>query len=454
MRTIYANNLELILDKKESFLAADAAAAATAITVESIVGFAVNLILIIVDPGNEKTEIIKTHASTAPTGTTVTLASGLVFAHSQGTKIYIIDWDQVEFSHAATITGTKSVLATIAIQADQTETIYKDTAQTSGYYFIRFKNTIDTSYSDYSDPIPYGGYTDNTLGKAIAYALKRNKTEYTDNVDHDFMVEEANLCLQYARGELKKWHQLQSFDYILGQTSRGIYKFALPSDAWQYSNKSVLGFRIGDGENLTYYDKTEWETELEGVEHTTLAADAAIGATSITLTNSYDFEDSGTVMIKGQEITYTANNRATGVLSGIPASGTGSITAALNSGDDVWQGDYDEGEPDKFTVYGGYAYFWPMCDASNINKNAFMDYWKEAPSVDSDNDTLDQKRYDMIRYWLVWVVRAQIKNDGIRDENDGDFRMFQKVLSKAVIEELRTHGNKYKTQPKLNKLER
>ena len=121
--------------------------------------------------GNEQTEIIKTHSSTAPTGSTITLASNLVFSHLQGAKVYIIDYDQIEFSHADTEAGTKTVLSTENIEADSIQTIYKDSTESAGYYFVRYKNSIDSSYSDYSDPIPYEGFGANTVNTAIVCVI-------------------------------------------------------------------------------------------------------------------------------------------------------------------------------------------------------------------------------------------------------------------------------------------
>jgi hypothetical protein len=453
LKPIASVNNELFEDAPVSPLTADVAAGVGAITVESIRDFAVNKILFIGELGQEKSEIVKTHTTTAPSGTTVTLASNLTFAHPIGTAVYIIDYDQIEFSHATTVDGVKTVITTIGIDPAVVDTVYKDSTYSSGYYFVRFKNSIDSTYSGYSDPIPYSGWSDNQVAKIIDYALKRNKLDtYTDNVTNEFCLQEINACLKYIHGKLKKWHSLQDFDHILGQTSRGVFKWTLPADIWQYSNKSILGVRIGTGKNLTYKDKTEWEEELEGVAHSELASGAAVGATSITLDNSNDFPESGTVMVKGQAITYTANNQSTGVLSGIPASGTGSITTTLNTDDDVWQGDYEEGEPEIFTVIDGYVQVWPLCDSSYVNLNVFMDYWKEAPSVDSDADEIDILRFDMVKFWLTWAIRAQVKNDGMRDQNDGDFVMFKDILSDAITKELQTHGQKYRLSPQLNKI--
>jgi hypothetical protein len=451
MRTINLNNLELTRDKSSSFLKDDIASGVSSFDVDSIVGFAVNQLLLITEPGNEDVEIVKTHATTVPTGNTITLAAATQFAHSQGMKVYIIDWDQAEFSYGSGTTPTV-VLDTISLQVQQTETNYTDTVYSSGNYFIRFKNSITGEFSDYTDPIPWGGYTEDSVGAIINYALKRNKTEFTENVDHNFCINEINACLKIIRGKLKKWHSLQSFGYSLGTTSRGINKFTLPSNMWQYSNKSVLAVRIGLGEPLTYKDQIEWDEEMYGVAQTTLAANALIGATSITLLSTDDFTDSGTVMIKGQEITYTAIDRTTKIISGIPATGTGSITANLTSGDVIWQGDYEEGEPSIFNVSDGELRIWPMPSASEVNRGVILDYWKEAPTVDTDGDKLDIARFDMVKYWLTWAIRAQLKNDGMRDTSDGDYALFGEGLNDAIKIELRTHGNKYKTSPSLNQI--
>lgn len=411
MRVINLNNLELIRDKKSSFLKDDIAAGVSSFDVDSIVGFAVNQIIVITEPGNEFAEIVKTHAVTAPTGNTITLAVATQFAHSQGAKIYIIDWDQAEFSYGTGAVPTV-VLDTIALQVQDIETQYTDTTYSSGNYFIRFKNSITGAYSGYTDPIPWGGYPEDSVGAIINYALKRNKTEFTDNVDHDFCIREINACLKIVRGKLKKWHSLQSFGYSLGTTSRGVYEYSLPSDMWQYSNKSVLGIRIGLGELLVYKDQREWDKEMENVAHTTLSANVLTGATSLTLISSDNFTDSGTIMIKGQSITYTALDRTTKVISGIPVSGTGSVTAGLTAGDDVWQGDYREGEAEIFNINNGKMRIWPMASSSEINRGVILDYWKEAPEVETDGDTLDIMRFDMVKFWLTWAIRAQLKTTG------------------------------------------
>lgn len=449
MRPIQANNLILTQDKNQTYISVDIDAVSSTLTVDSITGFAVNQILLIGEFGSEASEIIKTSASTAPSGSTITLLNNTVHEHLQGSKVTVLDWDQVEFSYASTEAGAKTVLSTASIRADADFTQYTDTTYSGGYYFIRFKNSISGIYSDYSDPIPWVGFGSNTVGACIEYALKRNKTDFTDNVDHEFCIEEIKNCLQDIAGTRKRWMQWQEFDYLFGQTARGIYRIALPSTMWQYSNRALLDLRMQGQQALNYKDEIEWQDLLDGVKHNTLKIGAAVGATSITVDNSYDFSDTGSLLIKGQSITYTAKDNATGVISGIPASGTGSITAVIAAGDDVWQG-ASEGCPEDFTIKDGYMYYWPLASAQYAGKNIYGDFWKVAPTVDSDGDEIEAPRYDMAKYWLTWAIRSQLKNDGMRDVNDADYQAYLRGLSAANRIENNSSGQKFKQKPKLN----
>ncbi len=437
MKILPINNSILVTNKKSTFLSASVSAAATTITIESIKGFAVNQILLIGEIENEKSEIKHTHSSSAPSSSTVTLASALTFSHPQGTKIYIIDWDQVEISWAETKTGTKDVLTTINIQPDQKDTLYTDTAKASGFYFVRFKNSISNDFSDYSDPIPWEGFGDNTVGKIIQYALKRNKLKtFTDFIDYEFCIDEINSCLKYIKGKKKKWTHLQEFDYTLGQTARGRYSISLPNNIWKKSHKSVLDVRIGQSLSLKYADKTEWNDLMIGVVRTEVVS---AGGDNIVVANSTGLRSSGNVMIEGKVIDYDSISGNT-----LQNVSDDDVTVGAN----VWQGAYQEGTPRNYTVYNEKLFWWPMTSSSKPVQNIMADFWKEAPEVDSDGDEIDVYRFDMIKHWLSWVIRMELKNDGIRTFEDGDYMQFRECLFDAMRGDI--HGQRYKTEPKLN----
>lgn len=445
--------------KFETYLTAEAASGQAAMTVKSISNFAIDLIIFIGELGDENSEIIKTHDSTAPTGTTVTCLSNLVKTHDPYTKVRVMLYDQVEISHADTVAGDKTVLATIDIQPESPETRYDDSAKSAGYFFTRFKNTIGTTYSDYSDPIPYTGFTADTVAFAINYALKRNKLDtFTRYVDYEFCINEVNACLQFITGKLKGWSKLLVLNYVMGQTVRGVHKIALPSDIWENrGNKSIQDIRIGDGNGLVYKIFSDFEKEMEGTTVTQVRTAAAAGDLTLEIDNSYDYPDSGSVnfYISGTlyTITYTGVTRSAtaGVLTGVPAAGTtGAITVTIPVDTNIWTGE-SEGNPKYYTVDSdGYARITPFPSATYDNLNVYMDYYTGATSVDSDVDSLDVFRYDAVKHWLTWVIRMQLKNNGKRDFTDGDYIQFFQIITDYKRNEMPAHRKKRGT--KLNQI--
>jgi len=437
--------------KFETYLTAEAAAAATTLTVKSISNFAINLVLLVGEMGDENSEIILTHASTAPTGTTVTLASALVKTHAPYTRIRVMLYNQVEISHATTVAGAKTVLSTLALQPETPETRYDDSAKSSGYYFSRFKNTITTTYSGYSDPIPYTGYGTNTVAFAINYAMKRNKQDaFTKYIDYEFCIDEVNACLQFITGKLKGWSKLLELNYTLGQTARGAFIFTLPTNIWENAGmKSIQDVRIGTDIGLTPKIWSDFEKEMEGVKFTQVTTEAAAGDLTLAIDNSYDFADSGSVnfYISGTlyTITYTGVTRSAtaGALTGVPAAGTtGAITVTIPADTYIWQGE-KEGLPYCYTVDSdGQMRIWFLPSAVYDNNNVYMDYYTGPTTVDSDTDTLDTFRYDAVKHWITWVIRMQLKNNGKRDFTDGDYIQFSQIIADYIRNEVPAHRKK------------
>lgn len=436
-----------------SSLNADFASGVGAITVYGITDFAVSYILLIGEIGQEGSEIIKTHAATAPTGNTVTLASNTTKPHNKDTKVYVIDYDQIELYHAATVSGSKTqVGSTTSIDPGSFEPIFQDTTNTSGYYFFRFKNSLSAAVSDYSDPIPYDGFSYDTVGYAMTRVLKEMDAQYSERLTSQMLMDWLNDMLRYVRGKLKRWTKYQEFDKNLGQVTYGSNKVAMPADAYdQDSLKAVDQIRIQGYPRMRYVDKKEYDERTEGFVETTVATQPSVGATSLVLTSSLDLTESGTVTVfyggEKYSVTYTGNDTSTGTLSGIPASGTGSITATFSVGSATWQGQ-TEGNPNEFTIFEGYVRFTVLPDSTLVGKSILMDYYTDIPVVDSEGDTLVGPRMDMAVYWLKWKVRAFQENNGKARSDDPDFLMFSAILNDA--KRLETLGQKFKTRYKLN----
>lgn len=376
MKTIKQSNLALLENADSSNLSSSATSGGSTLSVYSIADFAVNNVLLIGEFGQEGSEIIKTHASTAPTGTTVTLASNLVKSHPKDTKVYIIPYDQVQFYHAVTTTGDKTQMGSNTdINEEGTETTYDDSAYTSGYYFTRFYNSIDNTYSDYSDPIPYAGLGSNTVGYAINLAMKEMKKEFSDVLTFDMLLDEVNACLRYVRGKLKRWSNVQEFNYELDSALvEDDYTWTLPADYYdKNSNKSCLQIWLEGYDNLTYADKQEFD----------------------------DLDRDST-----------------------------------------------SGKPVYFTIYDDSVYITPKVGSDYADLKLYMDYYTDIVEVDSDADELTLARFDMVKHWLKWQIRNITENNGKPDMGDGDFMLFQNILSDAIRRE--SSGQKFKQHVKVN----
>lgn len=449
---------------EETFLSADIAAASGTLTVKNINGLAINQFLWI-NPFSETSEIVTTHASTAPTGTTVTLAANTTFAHSAEEKVYRIEFNQLEISQASTVTGSKSVLTTATLDADQKELIYLDTSVSSGYYFARFKNSVASTFGNYSDACIYGGFPSNTVGYMIDRALADLSINLSNLVTIKDCLEWVNLGLRLVQGKLKHWPEHYAYNQVLGQTARGTNVLAMPTDAYDTeTNKSILAVRIGRGQKLAYLDPQTFDQQMNEALFTQVTTQATSGQTTLAINNSFDFADSGSVSFYIANVKYTVTytgvtrSATAGVLTGIPASGTGSISVTVAVNTYVWQNEI-EGIPTWFTVRNSNIEFWPLADASNDNQNVLADYSKVATSVDSEGDTIDLQRFDILQTYLTWRMECKAKKNGALEMGQvfrgkfipmGFYAQFQESLNDAI--KTLPNNNKFPIRPNVNRI--
>lgn len=433
---------ELFQDAYYTFISSDASAASGTLTVDSIRDIAVNNILFLGELGEEKSEIIKTHSSTAPSGTTITLASNTVFAHPAGTKVYVIDYDQIEVSHATTTTGSKTSLSTIDIDADSLETMYKDSTYTSGYYFVRYYNSITATYSSYSDPIPYAGFAYNAVRSIKDRALDQLGEKIGDSITDAWLNETLWEGRREVDNMLPKWSFRFKKQYRATSIVPGTYTVSLPTDVRNpRSRNNILAVRIGkDLTSIKNCDINEIYDYYRGVAHTTLNGAVSAVDTTITLTHSGDFDDSGTIWVAAQSVSgtsdavaYTANSLSTNVISGV----TGIATGGFATGSDVWQ-DVSFGTPSYYTVDPENKKLMFDCPFEDDlgGESVYMDYYSTLPEYDSDADELDEPEPDMFVYWLKWKIKSKKANGNLDAEKDDDYRRYKEGIQKLVAKEM------------------
>ena len=432
LQPIQANLAELSLNRYHSNLKIDYASGVSAITVYSISQFAINQVILIGEFGNEGSEIIKTHSSTAPTGFTVTLTSATTKPHAKDCPVYIIPYDQIEFSHSVTLGGTKTVLATSNVDPEMDTMTYEDATNTSGYYFTRYINSIGSTFSDYSDGVPFSGLPTNTVGYAIDTAMTELYTSFSDKLTYSMCIGFAKQMLSSVRLELKSWSKYSKIDYVVGEVSQGVRKYALPSDIYdQNSDRSILNLRVGNSYPLTFIDRREYLEKTEDVTYTEVYTQATAGATSLVLDDTDDLDDTGSVdvYVSGTKYTidYTVNTRSTNTLT-VAAS---EITVTLPVDSPVWQG-VEEDEPTYYNISDGYIYLWPIISDDYEGRNLILDYYTDIEDIDSDMDVLKGVKNIMLLPFLKYKIRTITENNGKEDLSDPSYIEFRRLVNGAI----------------------
>ncbi len=418
-----------------TFLTADASASAGTYTTKDASFLAANNYFITGVMGYPSSEVNQVASASA---TVITLSSSSTFAHAQSTKVFFIPFNQVRIEKSTDGGLTYSTLATESLKVGSPEHFYNDlTGSSTDYYRARFYNSTSTNLTDPSDGVIATGYDDNTV-----FAIKKRAIESSGMKLADIYAPDALVTDSYLNESLfemrrtahrydghKKWSFRQEYDYNLGQAVAGTNRIALPTDMDNTNGaKNLYQVRIGDRSAMTAISKAKWNEYQVNRHHTTLAALASIGATSVTLTNSGDFDESGAgSIIDGgtqDDFSYTANTESTGVLSGVTE-----VTASHIAGKDVWQNP-GFGLPIRYTVFGGYIYFDCPISVDYHGQNIYIDYYKKVTPVNSDNDTLEETDYDMFVPALKAKIR-QGRNLGVQsapNDTDPDWREYTNRL--------------------------
>lgn len=203
--TIRINHPDISGNEK-TYLTTANTASATTLTVQNIEGFSVGQYLVLGKIGEEKTEIVRIHASTAPTGSTITLVSGASFAHPVNTPVTFIPFNQVALYSASTKTGTYSIVGSAtSLEVDQDYTEISDSSGSSTtWYKTRYYNSSDVTYSSYSDVVQGSGYTDNSLKKIIEKASAQTNDRKHKIFSEDEKIDIVNDGYEQVIGRLEK----------------------------------------------------------------------------------------------------------------------------------------------------------------------------------------------------------------------------------------------------------
>ncbi len=354
-------------------------AAGTTLTEADNNGFADNDWFILGEVGDNKTEECDVNGAVTR-GTSMTITNTTKFDHEIHSPVTKVLERGIKIYGAATDGGTGTLIASVdaitspiadavSIQWNRQNTEYTmistDTAY--AYYFVKFTDGVtDSEASDY---VLAAGLTYDTAEEIIMGGLRRVNAKIDPETDglinrewlldvfNDFQDEVTTFEMTTPSGNkiAKDW----SFEVFENNTSLTLTqnenKYALSglTETLKYgdSKTGLINAKLGT-DILRYIDINTYESRMTDKIRTEVATEASAGDTSIVLDDTYEFSESGTVYIGADTVTYTTNTESTSTLSGIPASGTGSITATRAVDTVVWQG-VTPATPTLFTIFNG-----------------------------------------------------------------------------------------------------
>lgn len=430
-----------------SFLDTDVSAATSNLTCNATF-FTAGQYIIVGQPEQEKSEIVKILSLT---NTSIALATPLIFSHNRGDVITVIEYNQIVPERSTDAGVSFSVLSTISINPQVTETYLQRTGDvTTDVYRFRFFNSTSSLYSGYSDNATASGYDDNTVYAIKQRALSQLGEKITDLITDNFLndalnegrrvVDMGTATVEGIQQRVLRWSFRTKFNTDIGNIIPGAWSVTAPTDLRDRNTyKNILGLRLGRSNwPCVYQDQRRFRQNYLNVGHSTLNGAITSGSTSIILTSSGDFDASGTIYIGAESVlltkdavAYTANNLSTNILSGV----TGIAAGGHASGRDVWQ-EATFGMPTAYTIDAGVIYFDVPFDDTYAGENIYLDYYQTLTAVNSDSDVLDEPFYDLYVPYLKYKIKALKSNGSLKPTDDGDYLLFQQGLSELVSQEV------------------
>jgi hypothetical protein len=430
-----------LTDNEKTYLDADEAAGQTALSANGT-NFSVGEYVLLGTPMGERSEIVRIHAATAPTSSTITTASATTFAHSRGEPVVFVPYNQIVVERSTDSGVSYTPLSAVNIRSDSSETyIQRASDASTDYYKFRFYNSSDATYSAYSDAIIATGPTSGTVGAVKRRALIDLGEQMGGYITDEFLNESINEARREVDNDVRvgKFSFRTSFNTDIGDCIPGRWLIACPTDLRDRNTyKNILELHVGrDGRSLQYLDFNRLMDRYRDVAHSTLSSQITAVSTSIVLASSGDFDESGSVTVAAESISgvldtadYTTNTESTSTLGTVT-----NISATHAAGRDVWQG-ATFGKPSYFTIYEGNIYFDVPLEDDLAGENIFCSYYKVLSDVNSDGDSFDEPEFDLFVSYLKAKIKYRKANGDFKIEEDSDYKDFKRKKDDLVNKEI------------------
>ena len=431
--------------RAKSYLSANTVIGAVSAPVDNAIDFSSGSFLLLIGSiGSEYSEIV---VATAHTDQAITIGATKL-PHNRGDSVQEIRFDRVEVWKSATLTGVYALVGSaVTFQTSQESTVVIDsTGISTDFYKIRWKNSVSTTYSDYSTPISVLTYPDNSVARIIypvltAMGVSENDTKITV----PFLISAVDDARKYTEAKLygirHAWRQ--NFEYPI-QLLAGSNYVSLPDDIdFNETDRSMLAARFLVGNvltpyNLRYIDKRSWNQIAFSVMGGTTTVLAGIGATTVSLDSAGDFPitSSGVAYVATTDVTQTIMQIAyTGVdLSTNQLTGVTGITRSIPIGTRVWSRPTIS-QPIYYTVYENKLVFDRIIPDSMQGTNLYIDYYKKLDKVEDLYQVLEEHYREIYKWYLRYAVKY--RKDISLGSDDPDLKKFEDLV-KALFDNLYT----------------
>lgn len=208
--------------------------------------FDVDDFILVGEIGDSNTEIFRVGTVNTSTGdltllTSAGAATTTTFAHAESTKVSIIPYNQIIFYWTAatgtiadetpTFSSATALTSHLDITPADLYEIYDDEVNSTGFGWFRYRNSVTSTHSQVSNPIPYAGFSLNTVATIF------------EDFDSLLNVKELNLVtlqdrfswLNEALSSVKNKLNLTNTEYTVSVPQAitivpGTAEYILPSD--------------------------------------------------------------------------------------------------------------------------------------------------------------------------------------------------------------------------------
>lgn len=182
MIKLRSDNRVLTQTARYAFLTSNYSSGVSTINVISAAPYAADDFVCLGDMGQESSEIFRIGSVSTSGDITLQTAAGAgattLYGHSESSKVYKIDYNQINFYWTAalgtiadetpTFSSSTSLSGWVSLTPASWYTTYNDTTHSTGFGWFVYRNSITTEASSNSNAIPYTGFSGNTVASVFS----------------------------------------------------------------------------------------------------------------------------------------------------------------------------------------------------------------------------------------------------------------------------------------------